>query len=355
MSTNPRPIRPASAATPLYRVAIVGAGTLKGKELAEVLPETSFPAVDIRLLDDEETLGQLEAVGDEVTFVQQVQRESLEHTDLVFLASEPDSARKSYALASQVGSAVVDLSYGLENERGSVIRSSWVEHELGETPVIELQPGPVVVAHPVSVALALLLSRLQKLGGIRSTMATVFEPASERGKRGLDELHGQTVNLLSFQTLPKEVYDVQVAFNMVADYGAKALPSLVSTERRILEHFRKITHERLLPPSLMLLQASIFHGYVFSIFVEMNEAVSLGDAAQAIGGEHVEITRNEDQSPNAVDAAGQDNIMVSVRRDAENPNGIWIWAAADNLRVLALNAIGCAEQLVASRPKGKVQ
>jgi aspartate-semialdehyde dehydrogenase len=336
-------------------VAIVGAGTLKGKELAEVLPETSFPAVDIRLLDDEETLGQLEAVGDEVTFVQQVQRENLEHSDLVFLASEPDSARKSYALATQVGSAVVDLSYGLEAERGSVIRSSWVEHELGEAPVIELQPGPVVVAHPVSVALALLMVRLQKLGGIRSTVVTVFEPASERGKRGLDELHGQTVNLLSFQSLPKDVYDVQVAFNMVADYGTKAHPSLASTERRILDHFRKITHERLLPPSVMLLQASIFHGYVFSIFVEMNEPVSLGDAAQAIGGEHVEITRSGDQTPNAVEAAGQDDIMVSLRRDAENPNGVWIWAAADNLRVLALNAIGCAEQLVASRPKGKVQ
>lgn len=355
MSTNPRPIRPASAATPLYRVAIVGAGTLKGKELAEVLPETSFPAVDIRLLDDEETLGQLEAVGDEVTFVQQVQRENLENSDLVFLASDPESARKSYALASQVGSSVVDLSYGLEGERGAVIRSSWTENELGEAPVIELQPGPVVVAHPMSVALALLLLRLQKVGGIRSIVATVFEPASERGKRGLDELHGQTVNLLSFQTMPKEVYDVQVSFNMVADYGTKARPALAATERRILDHFRKITHERLLPPSLMLLQPSVFHGYVFSIFVEMNEPVSLGDAAQAIGGEHVEITRDGDQTPNAVDAAGQDNIMVSLRRDAENPNGLWIWAAADNLRVLALNAIGCAEQLVASRPKGKVQ
>jgi len=355
MSTNPKPIRPASAATPMYRVAIVGAGTLKGKELAEVLPETTFPAVDIRLLDDEESLGQLETVGDEVTFVQQVQRENLEHSDLVFLASEPDSARKSYPLASQVGSAVVDLSYGLESERGSVIRSSWVEHELGEPPAIELQPGPVVVAHPLSVALALLLLRLQKVGGIRTAVATVFEPASERGKQGLDELHGQTVNLLSFQQLPKEVYDVQVAFNIVADYGPKAHPALATTERRILEHFRKITHERLNPPSVMVVQASIFHGYVFSLFVEMNESVSLGDAAQAIGGEHIEITRSGDQTPNAVEAAGQENIMATVRRDAENPNGLWIWGAGDNLRVLALNAIGCAEQLVASRPKGKVQ
>lgn len=355
MSTNPKPTRSASAALPLYRVAIVGAGTLKGKELAEVLPETAFPAVDIRLLDDEETLGQLEAVGDEVTFVQQVQRENLEHADLVFLASEPDSARRSFSLAAQVGSAIVDLSYGLESERASTVRSSWVEHELGEPPIIELQPGPVVVAHPAAVALALLMLRLRKVGEIKSSVATVFEPASERGKKGLDELHGQTVNLLSFQQLPKEIYDVQVAFNVVSDYGNKAQPPLATTERRILEHFRKITHERLLPPSLMLLQASTFHGYVLSIFVEMSQPVSTEDAAQVLTGEHVQIARTGEQTPSALEAAGQDDILVSLRRDAENPNALWIWAAADNLRVLALNAIGCAEQLVASRPKGKVQ
>ncbi len=45
----------------LYRAAIVGAGTLKGKEVAEMLNERNFPAVDIRLLDDDESIGQLEA------------------------------------------------------------------------------------------------------------------------------------------------------------------------------------------------------------------------------------------------------------------------------------------------------
>ena len=39
--------------TNLYRVAIVGAATLKGKEVAEVLRERNFPAVDVRLLDDD--------------------------------------------------------------------------------------------------------------------------------------------------------------------------------------------------------------------------------------------------------------------------------------------------------------
>ena len=53
----------------LYRVAIVGAGSLKGKEVAEMLNERNFPAVDVKLLDDDESLGQLEAMGDEVTLL----------------------------------------------------------------------------------------------------------------------------------------------------------------------------------------------------------------------------------------------------------------------------------------------
>ncbi|MGH9566455.1 MAG: hypothetical protein ACRD4I_10750, partial [Candidatus Angelobacter sp.] len=51
----------------LYRVAIVGASTLKGKEVAEVLADRSFPSLDVKLLDDNESLGQLKPVGDEIS------------------------------------------------------------------------------------------------------------------------------------------------------------------------------------------------------------------------------------------------------------------------------------------------
>ena len=46
------------------------------------------------------------------------------------------------------------------------------------------------------MTLALLLLRASKAGAIRSAVATVFEPASEQGQKGMDELHQQTVNLL---------------------------------------------------------------------------------------------------------------------------------------------------------------
>ena len=40
----------------LYRAAIVGAASLKGKEVAEMLNERNFPAADVRLLDDGQTV-----------------------------------------------------------------------------------------------------------------------------------------------------------------------------------------------------------------------------------------------------------------------------------------------------------
>ena len=338
----------------LYRVAIVGAGTLKGKELAEVLPETSFPAVDIKLLDDDESLGQLEAVGEEVTFVQSVRAENFENVNFTFFASQAEFTRKHWRMAQQVGSMIVDLSYGLEDAPGARVRSPWLERELQQSQIPELEPAPVVAAHPAAVVLGLLIARAQKVANVRSAVASIFEPASERGRAGMDELHEQTVNLLSFQELPKKVFDAQVAFNLLARYGEHSSPTLESAERRIVSHIRQIAPS-VVVPSLVLLQAPIFHGHVFSLYIELEHPHSLGDFSQAIAGEHVALTRGAEESPSNVSAAGQEDVMAWVRADAQRETGFWIWAAADNLRVMALNAIDCAQQMAAAMPKGKLQ
>jgi aspartate-semialdehyde dehydrogenase len=338
------------------RFAIVGPSTLKGKELTEILPDSPLAAAEVRLLDAEDTLGNLEAVGEEMTFVQSVAADNFERTDVAFFASEPAFTKKTLPLAVRAGTAVVDLSYGLENEPGTSVRSPWLDRELAERVPMDLQPGPVVVAHPAAVVLGLLLLRVQKTAKLRHVIATVFEPASECGRKGLDELHQQTVNILSFQGLPRDVYDAQVAFNLLQRLGPAAGESLDGTEKRIVEHFRKTVRGHVPVPSLVVLQASIFHGHAFSLYIDLGQPVSVADLAQALAGEHVEIVgSSEEEPPSPVGAAGHESVIVSLRADAQRETGLWLWAATDNLRVLALNAIGCAEQLVASRPRGQVQ
>jgi aspartate-semialdehyde dehydrogenase len=249
----------------------------------------------------------------------------------------------------------VDLSYALENEPGSTVRSPWIERQLGRPFTPELQPAPAVVAHPAAVVLALLLLRAQKAGGLKQAVATVFEPASEHGQKGMDELHEQTVNLLSFQQLPTSVFDVQVAFNMVARYGAKAVPALSAVHNRIMNHFHRIVDKRAAAPSLLVLQAPIFHGHAFAIHLEMQQNVDISKISEALTGDHVTITQVADDAPSNVNVAGQASILTSVVPDENDPKGVWLWAASDNLRISSTTAVECAESMAAARPRGKIQ
>jgi len=348
----------ATAAREAHHVAIVGAATLKGKELNEVLEDRNFPALDVKLLDDEESLGQLDSVGDEATFIQSVLPENLQGADIVFFASDEAFTRKNWTLARKAGALVVDLSYALEGEPGGAVRAPWIERELqleGVIPPPQLDSTLAVVAHPAAVALALLLLRAQKAGTLHTVVCSAFEPASEHGRRGMDELHGQTVNLLSFQQLPTEVFGAQVAFNLLGRYGEKSAPALESAERRILAHLETITAGRAVLPALALAQAPIFHGHVFSLYLEFEQPVTADGLAHALSGDHVSVARLPEDSPSNVSAAGQDEILVEVRHDARHERGFWVWAAADNLRIAALTAVECAAALARMRSKGSVQ
>jgi len=347
------------AAREVYRVAIVGASTLKGKELKELLEDRNFPAVDIKLLDDEELLGQLDSVGDEATFLQRVLPENLQGAEIVFFASDAAFTRKNWNLAKKTGALVVDLSYALEAEPEGAVRAPWIERELAQSegvhPPAQLDSTLAVVAHPAAVVLALLLLRARQAGTLRQAVCTAFEPASEQGRRGLDELHGQTVNLLSFQQMPTEVFGAQLAFNMLARYGEKAAPPLESVERRVLAHLEKITEGRAVLPALALAQAPIFHGHVFSLYLEFDPAVTAGDLTRVLEGDHLSIAPVGKGSVSNVSAAGQDEVLVEIRRDAGHERGLWVWAAADNLRIAALTAVDCAAALARMRSKGRVQ
>src|SRR5438045_9431156 len=169
------------------------------------------------------SLGQLEAMGDEVTFIQSVRAEQFDRVDFTFFASAGACTRKNWSIAQRAGSAIVDLSYALEDEAGAALRSTWIERELGRGQQLELQPSPVVVAHPAAVVLALLVLRAQKAGKVQRVVATIFEPASEHRRPGLDELHQPTVHLLSLQQLPTATYDTSAAFTTSARRVESAL------------------------------------------------------------------------------------------------------------------------------------
>ena len=66
----------------------------------------------------------------------------------------------------------------------------------------------------------------------------------------MDELHQQTVNLLSFQTVPRMTFDAQVAYNLLCGLGENAKANLSTIEARIRRHYSALAGRRL--PALAL-------------------------------------------------------------------------------------------------------
>jgi aspartate-semialdehyde dehydrogenase len=345
----------------VYRIGIVGASSLAGKELSEELAASLLAESDFVLLDVEDAAGQVTAAADEVSFIQRLEASSFERMDFVFFAGGAAVTRKHWQDARRAGASIVDLTYTLEGEKDVLVRAPWAAEVLVEKKpqkLPDLNTPAVVAAHPVAVMLALVAGKLQAKLALTSVAATVLEPASEYGRAAMDELHQQTVNLLSFQTLPREQYDAQVSFNLLPELGEAAKIKLGATEQRIRNHYAGLSDGQLPMLALQMVQAPVFHGYVLSLLVELGKAATVDEVEAALAGDHVDVVSGESDPPSNLSAAGQEEIMVRVRKDSgegEKGTRFWIWLAADNLKLAALNAIACAAELRRLRPLGKVQ
>lgn len=341
----------------MYKIAIVGASTLLGKELKEALEGSPLAASAILLMDEEDAQGQLDQVGDEATFVQAIGPDALDHVDFTFFCGAEAQTQKHWRDALRAGSTVLDLSGALDQQAGVLIRAPWVDQKALSA---DLFTPAIVPAHPAALALALLVGRLQESSSIRMAAATLLLPASEFGRGAMDELHQQTVSLLSFQSLPRAIYDAQAAYNLLSGLGESATASVKSVEARVRRHYAAMAGQRWPSMTLQAIHAPVFHGHTFSILVDLEYPATITGLEEAIGGDHLDLVLEDTDSPSNLAATGQNDVLVRMRAEPSTHNSaetqrLWLWAASDNLRLFAQNAVECAMELRRLRPKGSVQ
>jgi aspartate-semialdehyde dehydrogenase len=316
-------------------IALVGGDTLLGREVQDVLAESAMGSQLRLVAAQEEETGTLTEMGGEATFLAKLDVDAVEDAAVVILAGTRQSSRE--ALNAKPSGLVVDLTYETEENPEASVRAP-----LAEDPDYDKDlSGPQVVAHPAATAIALVLERLHRTYPIVSAIIHIFEPASERGKPGIDELQQQTVNLLSFQPLPKKVFDAQLSFNMLAQLGEEAREPLRDIEERIERHLATLLDrgEGVPMPSLRLIQSPVFHGYSFSLWIEFADAPTPGEIEDAVRGDTIDVRGSDLEPPNNVGAAGQPGIAIgAVTPDRNNGNAVWMWMVADNLRLSAENA-----------------
>jgi aspartate-semialdehyde dehydrogenase len=352
-------------------VAVVGGDTLLAKEVRDVLAAAQ-PAPRTKLISATAAAAVAgpiavpapdEAEAEEALIP--LSHESLEGSSVAFLVGSAASSRRALKLvntktatAGEGGGSdardatprLIDLTGALEEQPHARLRAPIAEPL--PDPSALLNPAPIqVIAHPAAIVLAKFLATVARCSPVRSSLVHIFEPASERGKRGIEELQKQTVSVLNFQKLKTDVFDAQLAFNMLARYGEEAVEPLEGVEARVERDLASLL--ALWPgvsmPSLRVVQAPVFHGHSFSAWVEFDSNPGTKQFLKALvdalerGGFDV----RPDDPPTNVNVTGEAGISVgAISADRNNSRAFWFWLVADNLRVAAENAVAVAQEML---------
>jgi len=342
-----------------YRVVVVGGSSLLGRELVAVLEERRFPIASLKLVEDESAEPELPLVdlvqGAPPTF--DPEAEIPDDFDFAFVAAPLERLKRwRERLKSQPGKAagrraVIELSAQSPQSACPELRVPFLDRlpAAGQNPPAGRESGVVVSPHAATIMISALMLRLAAQFPLRKAVAQLFSPASEIGPRAIEELQKQTVNLLSCQKFPREVFGGQIAFNLLPRLGApgeKADP----LEGRIRRQLQTYLGSRVPMPALRLFQVPVFYSIALSLYVETEERVAPVDLVAALEGPPLKIRRGSQKPPSQVEAAGSNEILVdAIELDASCPAGVWLWAVADNLRLTALNAAQIAEGLLDRR------
>jgi aspartate-semialdehyde dehydrogenase len=346
------------------RVAIVGASSLRGKELKLVLEERNFPASDIVLLDEPALAGTLTEAAGEPTFIRALSKDSFEDARFVFFAGSQQDAVRNWPAAQRSGATVIDLSGALAASGES---TSWIP--LLDTVLLP-RPGlnaakaaadgggsggarkSVAYSSPGSgvIIACTLAAALAKFSPLR-TVLLLFPPVSERDQAGVDELEAQTTNLLSFRPIVQPIFDAQVAFNLLAGYGPESKPTFAEVRNSIAKDVSEYLAGRARAPAVQLVQAPVFYGYAFTAYAEFAAPQPSEQLQAAFSNLGVKVDAPDDPAPTNVTVAGESEIhLARIEPDPNVAAGAWIWGVADNLRLAVVNAVRIAEELVAEPP-----
>ncbi|HEY6293385.1 MAG TPA: hypothetical protein VI455_17680, partial [Terriglobia bacterium] len=261
-----------------YCVGVVGASSLLGKELVAVLKEREFPVS--RLLEIEAgldaalepelpiiDLDKAEPVGSSRPFNPEVRGDEL---DIAFVAVRPDPLPAFFRPQSSRPPLIIDLDRSLAALGQAVPRIARLDQEALSSGGLSGEPTSAMVAsaHPATIVLSSLLLRLASQVEITTAVAQIFSPASQLGVRAIDELQRQTVNLLSFQKIPRAIFGFQLAFNLLPRLTGSGSEGLSCLENRLRGELEKYLAGRVPLPALKLFQAPVFYSLAASLYVE---------------------------------------------------------------------------------------
>ena len=332
-----------------YDVAVVGATGAVGETMLEILAERNFPVNNVYPLASERSAGKKVQFGNRYLTVQDLSTFDFSSTQIGLFSAGAGISEKYAPLAAKAGCVVID-------------NTSQFRYD-DEIPLVvpEVNPHAIadytrhgIIANPncSTIQMLVALKPLHDAAGIERINVCTYQAVSGTGKEAIEELAGQTAELLNGRSVEAKVYPRQIAFNVLPHIDVFLENGYTKEEMKMVWETRKIMEDESIQVNPTAVRVPVFYGHSEAVHIETREKLDATRATALLEnapGIVVLDERRDGGYPTAVsEGATNDPVYVGrIREDISHPRGLDLWVVADNVRKgAALNSIQIAEILV---------
>jgi len=330
-----------------YNVAVVGIGIV-GSEIIKVLQKRDFPAKDIKVI---------------------ASRKRVECIDKVDYSVEPASVEAFDGIdialfAGTEGAKGASRLYGWEAvKKGAVVIDNGQDFRMDpRVPLVvpEVNPEDLkrhqgFVSNPncSTIQMVMAMAPLNKLAKINRVIVSTYQAVSGTGKKAVQELENQVINVPEGKKASCEAYPFQIYSNLIPQIGSlnEEYPGYYTEEIKMIKETHKIFGTKDIHITATCIRVPVFNSHSETINIQFEKKVTAEMARKALGkfpGIKV-IDKPEDSVyPMPLDSTGKDEVFVGrIREDYSAPNSLNLWVVSDNIRKgAALNAVQIAEKMI---------
>ncbi|MCB0308695.1 MAG: aspartate-semialdehyde dehydrogenase [Bdellovibrionales bacterium] len=331
-----------------YRVLVVGATDLVGRELVLILNERAFPFETMRATGRDDQVDQTIPMGSSSIPVERLTTELFKNSDIVFFAGDSKTVSKRIQEALQFCMLVVDLStHSRQNPDIPMVVTGVNDYDLD--PLFSKPHALVSCPSSIVTHLVTILNPIAKRFGVSHVNVSTYQSVTAAGSQGMEELSRQVKDLFNYRESQVASFPHRIAFNLIPEVGPIDDKGHSEQECQIDEETRRILSHHEFSVSATAVNVPLFHGYAQAVTIETIDEVDVQEVKKILDETVGVLVLDEPLDhvyPLPSEATGQDEVFVGrIRKDRSRKNTLHLWIAADPLRKgSALNAIEIAER-----------
>ena len=331
-----------------YRIAVVGATGVVGREMLSILAERAFPVREVIALASPESVHRELSFGENITLkVEALPDHDFLNIDIALLSAGADISAQFAPKIAEKGAVVIDNSSHFRMQPDIPLVVPEVNPD-----ALPFHAGHSIIANPncSTIQLVTALAPLHRHTPIRRVVVASYQSASGSGRKGMDELFNQTRGIYMNVPPRAQHFPKRIAFNVIPCIDRFLDSGATREEWKMMVETGKI-----LDPDIKVIatcvRVPVFVGHALAATIEFAEDLDEDEAREILAeapGVIISDRHDEQASITPVECVGEDAVYVSrIRRDPTVDYGLCLWIVADNLRKgAALNAVQIAEVVI---------